>query len=325
MQRRDFITLLGGAAAAWPVAARAQQVAPVIGVLDSGGVFNEFKEFFHRGLNEQGFVESRNFSTYIRDAFGEPNRLPALAADLVNRKVAVIVALGAALAPQAAQAATSTIPIVFAIGGDPVEIGLVPSLARPNGNLTGITNASSLMASKQLGVLHALTTATSPIGVLVNRANPVASGFVMRDVEPAGRAIGRRILLLDGSTEPAIDAAFETLVHERAGALLVGPDAYFRIRKSQIIALAARHAIPTLYFTRDFVQGGGLMSYSANRNEGFRVVGNYTGRILKGEKPADLPVQQPTKFEFVINLKTAKALGIEVPPTMSAQADEIIE
>jgi putative tryptophan/tyrosine transport system substrate-binding protein len=325
MKRREFIRLLGGAAVAWPLASRAQQPAmPVIGVLHSG-VFDEPVVPFRRGLNEHGFIEGRNVAIEVRNGLGEYDRLPALAADLVNRKVAVIVTGGVALAAQAAQAATTTIPIVFAVGGDPVEIGLVTNLARPTGNLTGVTSASSIMASKQLGILHELKPATSPIAVLVNRTNPVASGFVTRDVEAGGRAIGRRVLILDASTERDIDAAFETLVREQAGALLISADGLFIIRRQQIIALAARHAIPTLYYLRTFVEAGGLMSYSSDFNDFYRVVGNYTGRILKGEKPADLPVQLPTKFEFAINLKTAKALGIEVPPMLSARADQIIE
>src|SRR5262245_60177503 len=326
MRRRQFITLLGGTAAAWPLAARAQQSAiPVIGYLNLGSPEADTPRLtgLRRGLNEIGYVEGRNFVIEYRWAGTQADRLPALAADLVQRRVSLIVAAG--LSPTlAAKAATTSIPIVFSVAADPVQLRLVASLNRPGGNLTGFNGFAGELGSKALALLHELVPGTAAIGYLINPTNPM-SELMTRDVLAAAAVIGLKVQILEASTDREIDAAFGRLIQARTESLLVGNDLFFNSRIEQLVALAARHAIPAMYLFPEFVMAGGLIGYGTSLIENYRQVGLYSGRILKGEKPADLPVQQITKIALVINLKTARALGLDVPPTLLARADEVIE
>jgi putative ABC transport system substrate-binding protein len=323
MQRRDFLGVLGGAAM-WPLAARAQQPAmPVIGYLSAELFEASGLAAFSKGLSETGYVEGQNVTIESRWAEGQADRLPALAADLVRRRVGVIAAL-ANIAAVAAKAATTTIPIVFTIGGDPVKIGLVGSLNRPSGNITGVSFLSSAVMAKMLEVLRGAVPNTSVIAALVNPDNPQSEADT-RDAQDAARTLGIQLHILSARTEGDINTAFETLVQRNAGGLLIEGDPFLFSRMKQLVVLTARHAIPAIYQSRDFPDAGGLMSYGASRTEALRLAGVYAGRILKGEKPADLPVQQSTKIELIINLKTAKALGITVPPSLLVSADELIE
>jgi putative tryptophan/tyrosine transport system substrate-binding protein len=325
MRRRDFITLLGGAAT-WPLAARAQHPAvPVIGYLNTQAPagYARYVSDFQEGLRETGFIEGRNVSIEYRWADGQYDRLPGLAADLVRRQVAVICGATSGAA-QAAQMATTTIPIVFSIGGDPVAMGLVVSLNRPGGNLTGVANLNTELTPKRFELLRELIPGLTAIGALVNPSNPNAD-FETRDMRQAASALGLQLHLLRAGSERDLDMDFATLVQLHAGGLVVGPDPFFNSCIEYLAALALRHALPTIYQFPEFVAAGGLMSYSGSLADMYRLVGLYTGRILKGAKPAELPIQRPTKVELLINLRTAKALGITVPITLLARADDVIE
>jgi putative tryptophan/tyrosine transport system substrate-binding protein len=328
VKRREFIMLLGGAAAAWPLAVRAQQPAmPVVGFLSSTSpdLYEHRLRPFGQGLKEAGYVEGQNVEIDYRWAEGQHDRLPALAAQLVQRRVAVIVAAGGTPSAMAAKAATATIPIVFGVAVDPVEVGLVASLSRPGGNVTGVTNLNVEVGPKRLELLRELLPSVTVIAVLVNPASPAIADPFVRGMQAAARTLGLQLHVLHASTERDFDTVFATLVQLRAGALVLGPDIFFNARSEQLAALTIRHAVPAIFQYRQYVAAGGLLSYGPSEKEYYRLVGVYTGRILKGAKPADLPIEQPIKFELMINLKTAKALGITVPPTLLARADEVIE
>jgi putative ABC transport system substrate-binding protein len=324
MRRRDFITLLGSTAA-WPLAARAQQpTMPIIGFLSTGSpnALANLVAAFRQGLNEIGYVEHRNVGIEYRWAEGQYDRLPALAAELVRRQVAVIAATGGGPSPQAAKAATATIPIVFHVGGDPVAAGLVASFARPGGNITGVVSLNPELVPKRLELLREVVPTANVIAVLIN---PRAGNSYLSDLPAAARTLGLQLQVLHASSDRDFDLVFADLVRLKLGALLIGSDPFFNSRIEQLAALALRHRLPAIYQEREFAAAGGLMSYGGSFRDLFRVVGTYTGRILKGEKPADLPVQQATKVELIINLKTAKALGLTVPLALLGRADEVIE
>ena len=327
MQRREFITLLGGAAAAWPLAARAQQPAmPVVGFLSSRAPVESELEVagFRRGLAQAGYVEHQNVAIDYRWAENQYDRLPALAADLVKRQVRVIAALGGPRPALAVKAATKTIPFVFIGGVDPVKLGLVDSFAKPGGNATGVNMFITAVEAKRLGLLHELIPTASRIAVIVNPNSPEVDRQ-LSDLQTAARAIGRELKIFRVGTESEFDSAFATLAQDTAQALLVAGDPFFNSHRARIVALAERHKIPAIYEARSYATAGGLMSYGPNLPDMYRQVGLYTGQILKGTKPADLPVIQPTALELVINLKTAKALGLAVPPVLLARADDVIE
>jgi putative tryptophan/tyrosine transport system substrate-binding protein len=327
VRRREFIALVGGAAT-WLSAARAQQPAlPVIGYLGNSS-FDLYKDrlvAFRQGLNETGYVEGRNVSIEFRWAEDHNDRWPALMEDLLGQQVAVIAVAGSTAGAHAAKAATTTIPIVFSIGGDPIQLGLVASLNRPGGNLTGVTVLNVEVGPKRLELLRELLPAAPRFAVLVNPTNPIQTESETRNIQVAARTLGLQVHVLNASNTSEIDTAFATLDQQGATALVLGADGFFLGWRQHIVALAARYSIPTIYDRRDFAAAGGLMSYGTSITDAHRHVGRYTGRILNGEKPADLPVMQSVKFELVINLKTAKALGITVPPSLLARADEVIE
>jgi ABC-type uncharacterized transport system substrate-binding protein len=325
MKRRRFMALLG-AAATWPLTARAQQSGmPVIGVLNSGSRETSVSNLtaFRKGLNEAGFVEGQNVAIEYRWAQGQYDQLSEMATDLVQRRVAVIAASGTA-PTRAAQGATNTIPIVFMGGGDPIGAGLVASLNRPAENVTGVTLFNAVLGPKRLELLYELLPRTTRVAMLVNRGNPITEASIA-DVRSAARALGVQVQVVDASSDRDIDAAFAMLAKSRVGPVLIGADAFFVSRSERPGARALRHAVPAIFSYREFAASGGLISYSASRADAYRQAGLYVGRILKGESPADLPVLQPTKFELIVNLKTAMSLGLEVPPTLLARADEVIE
>jgi putative ABC transport system substrate-binding protein len=325
--RRKFLATLGGAAAAWPLAARAQQPTPIVGLINSRSAQDAVRNVaaFRKGLDETGYVEGQNVRVEYHWLEGQFDRLPAVMADLVRRRVDVIATPAFRAGAQAAKAATSTIPIVFGVGDDPVKLGLVASLARPGGNATGVNNFATEVVAKRLGLLHDLLPKAVRIAVLVNPANAPVTEATLRDIPEAASALGLQIRVLNASTSREIEAAFTALGRDPADALLVSSDGFFVSRRVQFAVLAVRHAIPAIYATREYPEVGGLMSYGTDALDGWHQVGIYTGQILKGAKPADLPVLQSTKFEFVINMQTARALGIEVPNSIQLLADEVIE
>jgi putative ABC transport system substrate-binding protein len=326
MRRRDLITLVAGAAA-WPLAARAQHPAmPVIGLLSSVSFETRREQLaaFHRGLSESGYVEGQNVAIEYRSANNQMDRMPALAAELVNRRVAVIVTIGGDIPSRAAKAATSSIPIVFVTGFDPVETGLVASLNRPGGNITGVNFLVVLTVAKRLELLHQMVATVATIGFLVNPKNPNAE-TTTKDAQAAAAKLGKKLVVARAATERDLDMAFASFAQEKVAGVVVEADPFFLARREQLVALAARQALPAIYAFREFAAIGGLMSYGTSLANAYRQAGVYAGKILQGEKVADLPVIQPTKFELVINLKTAKALGINVPLTLQVTADEVIE
>jgi len=326
IRRREFIALLGGAAA-WPLAARAQAPRPTIGFLgaESPDLWASRVRAFHQGLSETGFVEGRNVAIEYRWAAGQNDRLPALAADLVRSQVSVIVTPASTPAALAAKAATTTIPIVFYVGGDPVELGLVASLNRPGGNLTGVTTLASEVGPKRLELLHELLPTATIVAALVNPTSPDLGERFSRDLRATAPRFRHQLQILEASTERELDKAFATSAQLRAAGLVIANDSFFSARMEQLVALASRYALPTVFQFREFAASGGLMSYGADFADACRQVGLYAGRILKGEKPADLPAQQATKAELIINLKTAKSLGLTVPTALLVRADEVIE
>jgi putative tryptophan/tyrosine transport system substrate-binding protein len=328
MRRREFISLLGGGVAAWPFVARAQQVAmPVIGFLHPGSAEPNASLLgaFRKGLAEVGYTEGRNVAIEFRWAHGEDGRLGELAADLVQRQVAVIVTPVGTVTALAAKKATTSIPIVFSAGTDPVKAGIVASLPRPGANITGVNSMTVELSAKRLSLLHELMPSAARIALLVNPANPVPAETITKDTKAAAETIGRHIEVYKAETSREVEIAFAALVRDRADALLVGAEPFFSDRRVQIVTLATRYLLPTVHFLREFAEIGGLMSYGASEFGRYREVGIYTGRVLKGEKPADMPVVQPTQFELVINHTTARAIGFTVPPSLLAQANEVLE
>jgi putative tryptophan/tyrosine transport system substrate-binding protein len=327
VKRREFITLLGGAAAAWPLAARAQPKVPVVGFLHPGSAEPNASLLaaFRKGLAEAGYKEGRNVAIEFRWAHGENSQLGEMAADLVQRQVAVIVTPIGTVTALAAKKATATIPIIFSAGTDPVKAGIVASLRRPGGNVTGVNYMAAELSAKRLSLLHELMPSAARIALLVNPANPVPAETMATDTEAAAETIGRHIGVYKAETSHEIEMAFAALVRDKSDALLVGAEPFFIDRRVQIVTLATRYLLPTVHFLREFTEIGGLMSYGASDFGRYREVGIYTGRILNGEKPSDMPVVQPTEFELVINLPTARAIGVTFPPSLLAQANEVIE
>jgi putative ABC transport system substrate-binding protein len=327
MNRREFITLLGGAVASWPLVARAQQAMPVVGFINVASAKGSYApphlSAFLKGLSEAGYVDGHNVAIEYRWAEGRSDRLPAMVADLVHRQVAVIAATSTPAA-LAAKAATKTIPIVFTTTSDPVQLGLVASLNQPGGNVTGATQINLEVAPKRLQILHEAAPTARAVALLVNPANPSLAA-IKNELQAAARTLGLELHVLNASTEPDFEGAFAQLIEFQAGGLVIGGDPFFTSWIEKLAALTVQYAVPAIYQNREFAVAGGLLSYGTDFRETFRLAGNYTGRVLKGDKPADLPVQQATKVELIINLKTAKALGLDVPPTLLARADEVIE